>query len=114
MAGLALGRSKQHDHIARDLGSVGTVLSPVFFAQIGIHTDLSVMFEPSVLSLAGLLCVVAVIGKLLTALGVFGQHVDRFLIGLGMILRGKIGLISASLGLTNGVLAHGETSHASW
>lgn len=104
MAGLGLGRSKQHDRIARDLGSVGLVLIPVFFAQIGINTDLSVMFEPSVLGLAGALCVVAIIGKLLAALGVFGQRVDRLLIGLGMIPRGEVGLIFASIGLANGVL----------
>lgn len=104
MAGLGLGRSKQHDRIARELGAVGTVLIPVFFAQIGINTDLSVLFEPSVLGLAGVLCIVAVAGKLLAALGVFGQRVDRLLIGLGMVPRGEVGLIFASIGLTNEVL----------
>lgn len=104
MAGLGLGRSKQHDRIARDLGSVGNILIPVFFAQIGINADLEAMFKPSVLGLAGVLCVVAVIGKLAAALGTFGTRVDRLLVGLGMIPRGEVGLIFASIGLSNGVL----------
>lgn len=62
------------------------------------------MFKPSVLGLAGVLCVVAVIGKLAAAAGTVGTRVDRLLVGLGMIPRGEVGLIFASIGLTNGVL----------
>ncbi len=104
MAGLGLGRSRQHDRIARDLGAVGNILIPVFFAQIGINTELSAMTKPSVLGLAAVLSVVAVIGKLAAALGTFGTRVDRLLIGLGMIPRGEVGLIFAAIGLSNGVL----------
>ncbi|HNJ98396.1 MAG TPA: cation:proton antiporter, partial [Ilumatobacteraceae bacterium] len=104
MAGLGLGRSHHHERVARDLGAVGNILIPVFFAQIGINTELDAMFKPSVLGLAGVLCVVAVIGKLAAAVGTFGTRVDRLLVGLGMIPRGEVGLIFASIGLTNGVL----------
>ncbi len=104
MAGLGLGRSQHHDRIARDLGAVGNIFIPVFFAQIGINADLDAMFEPSVLGLAAVLSIVAVIGKLASALGMFGARVDRLLIGLGMIPRGEVGLIFASIGLANGVL----------
>ena len=99
MAGLGLGRSRQHDRIARDLGAVGNVLIPVFFAHIGINTDLDAMFKPSVLGLAGVLCIVAVVGKLASAFGAFGTRVDRLLVGLGMIPRGEVGLIFASIGV---------------
>jgi Kef-type K+ transport system membrane component KefB/glycine cleavage system regulatory protein len=104
MAGLGLGQSRQHDRIARDLGAVGNILIPVFFAQIGINADLQAMFKPSVLGLAAVLCVVAIIGKLASAAGTFGTRVDRLLVGLGMIPRGEVGLIFASIGLSNGVL----------
>ena len=69
MAGLGLGRSRQHDRIARDLGAVGNIFIPVFFAQIGINADLEAMSKPSVLGLAAVLSVVAVIGKLVSAAG---------------------------------------------
>lgn len=104
MAGLGLGRSRQHDRIARDLGSVGNLLIPVFFAQIGINADLAAMFEPSVLGLAAALSVVAVLGKLASAAGTLGTRTDRLLVGLGMIPRGEVGLIFAAIGLSNGVL----------
>ena len=104
MAGLGLAKSRQHDRIARDLGSIGNVFIPVFFAQIGINADLGAMAKPSVLGLAAVLSVVAVIGKLVAAAGATGTRADKLLIGLGMIPRGEVGLIFASIGLTNGVL----------
>lgn len=104
MAGLSIGRSHQHERVARDLGAVGNVLIPVFFAQIGINADLAAMVKPSVLGIAAVLTVVAVVGKLASALGARGTRADRLLIGLGMIPRGEVGLIFASIGLTNGVL----------
>ncbi len=104
MAGLGLSKSRQHDRIARDLGSIGNVFIPVFFAQIGINADLSAMAKPSVLGLAAVLTVVAVIGKLVAAAGAVGTRADKLLIGLGMIPRGEVGLIFASIGLSNGVL----------
>lgn len=104
MAGLGIGRSAHHDRVARDLGAVGNVLIPVFFAQIGINADLGAMFKPSVLGLAAVLAVVAVLGKLASAAGTFGTRVDRLLVGLGMIPRGEVGLIFAAIGLSSGVL----------
>jgi len=104
MAGLGLAKSRQHDRIARDLGSVGNLFIPVFFAQIGINADLSAMAKPSVLGLAAVLTVFAVLGKLAAAAGAIGTRTDKLLIGLGMIPRGEVGLIFASIGLTNGVL----------
>ncbi|MFZ4719137.1 MAG: cation:proton antiporter [Ilumatobacteraceae bacterium] len=108
MAGLGLGRSAHHERIARDLGAVGNILIPVFFALIGVNADLGAMFKPSVLGLAAALCVVAILGKLASALATFGQRVDRLLVGLGMIPRGEVGLIFASIGLTSGVLNDDE------
>ena len=104
MAGLSIGRSHHHERVARDLGSLGNVFIPVFFAQIGINADIGAMLKPSVLGVAAVLSVVAVAGKLLAALGAVGTRADRRLIGLGMIPRGEVGLIFASIGLTNGVL----------
>jgi len=104
MAGLGLAKSRQHDRIARDLGSVGNVFIPVFFAQIGINADLAAMAKPSVIGLAAVLSVVAVFGKLVSAAGATGTRADKLLIGLGMIPRGEVGLIFASIGLSNGVL----------
>jgi Kef-type K+ transport system membrane component KefB len=104
MAGLALGRVERRERIITDLGAVGQILIPVFFVTVGIAADLGAMFKPSVLGLASALFVVAVIGKLVSAYGVGRLSVDRLTIGIGMIPRGEVGLIFASIGLANGVL----------
>ena len=104
MAGLAIGRVEGHERIVTELGSVGKILMPVFFVSIGIATDLEAMLKPAVLGLAGALFVIAVLGKLVAAYGVGRMPVDRLLIGIGMVPRGEVGLIFASIGLANGVL----------
>lgn len=104
MAGLGLGRSEHHERIARDLSAVGNIFIPVFFLQIGINADLGAMAKPSVLGLAAAMCALAIAGKLLAAVGAFGTRSDKVLIGIGMVPRGEVGLIFASIGLTTGVL----------
>ena len=53
---------------------------------------------------AAVLLVIAVAGKIVSAYGAAGTRSDRLLIGLGMIPRGEVGLIFASIGLAQGVL----------
>ena len=104
MAGLAVGRSTQHERIAEGLNPLGHIFIPVFFASIGINADLEAMFKPSVLALASALTVVAIVGKLIAGIGIGRSGGDKLLIGIGMIPRGEVGLIFASIGLSKGVL----------
>ena len=104
MAGLAVGRSPQHERISEGLNPLGHIFIPVFFASIGINADLEAMFQPSVLVLAVSLTVVAIIGKLVAGLGVGRSGGDKLLIGIAMMPRGEVGLILASIGLSKGVL----------
>lgn len=105
VAGLALSRSDQRERISRELAPVGHLFIPVFFLGIGINVDVTSFANPSVLGVAAVLLVVAVIGKLLSALGTVGAKGDRWLIGFGMIPRGEVGLIFATIGRTAGVLS---------
>ena len=104
MAGLAIGRTSQAHAVDRELRPVGHVFIPIFFLQIGIDTDIGAVLKPSVLGIATVLIVIAVIGKLVAAFGVSGSKADRWTIGFGMIPRGEVGLIFATIGLRNGVL----------
>jgi Kef-type K+ transport system membrane component KefB len=105
VAGIALSGSKPSERIRRELTPVGHLFIPVFFLQIGIEADVSAFAEPEVLGLGGALLVVAVIGKLLSSLGASRATGDRWLIGLGMMPRGEVGLIFAAIGLQEGVLS---------
>lgn len=73
-------------------------LVPVFFVLMGMRTDLASFLAPGVLWLAGALCVVAVAGKLVSGVGALGKGIDRLSIGVGMVPRGEVGLIFASIG----------------
>ncbi len=104
VAGLALSRTESRERIARDLTPVGHLFVPVFFLQIGIAAQVERFVDPTVLGVAGVLVVVALIGKLVSAVAVFGSPGDKLLIGIGMIPRGEVGLIFATIGLSNHVL----------
>jgi Kef-type K+ transport system membrane component KefB len=104
VAGLALGRSRQRDRIRRELAPVGHLFIPVFFLQIGIDVDVTRFLDGRVLFVAGVLLGVAIIGKLVAGIGSLGTPADRWLIGLGMLPRGEVGLIFATIGLQGGVL----------
>jgi Kef-type K+ transport system membrane component KefB len=55
--------------------------------------------NPSVLGLATVLTIAAIIGKQACSLGVIGGGIDRLTVGLGMIPRGEVGLIFANIGM---------------
>ena len=85
---------------------IAAFLVPVFFVLMGMRVELRTFANPDILLLALLLTVVAIIGKQACALGIWQRGVDRLSVGLGMIPRGEVGLIFASIGL--GLTLHGE------
>lgn len=78
---------------------ISDVLVPIFFVLMGLRTDLSAFASSTdSLELAAALIVVAIIGKQACALGVIMPGVNRLAVGIGMIPRGEVGLIFASVG----------------
>lgn len=90
------GRKSAHD-LTEIIGPIVAVMAPIFFVRTGMMVKLGGMgTEPLLLALA--LTVVAVIGKLLSGLGVRGGTADKLTVGIGMIPRGEVGLIFANVG----------------
>lgn len=77
---------------------VATFLVPIFFVLMGIQVRLESFANLSVLGIAAGLTVAAIIGKQLCAYGALGKGLNRTSIGIGMIPRGEVGLIFASIG----------------
>jgi Kef-type K+ transport system membrane component KefB len=75
-------------------------LAPVFFVQMGAKVDLRVFASVDTLWLAFALTIAAIAGKQVCSLGVWGKGVNRWAVGFGMIPRGEVGLIFASIGAT--------------
>lgn len=107
VAGLALAKCSVAGRVRRDLTPISHVFIPVFFLGIGIEAEVDRFVDPEVLGVAGVLCVVAVVGKIVAAVGMGRAPGDRLLVGLGMIPRGEVGLIFATIGLQQGVFDEG-------
>ncbi len=103
VAGMSLGSTDHHERISREFNVLGTIFVPIFFVSIGIDTDISTFANGHTLLLAAALSIVAVAAKMAAAIGAWGTGADRVLVGLGMVPRGEVGLIFASIGLTVGV-----------
>jgi Kef-type K+ transport system membrane component KefB len=77
---------------------VSTFLVPIFFVMMGIQVRLETFANLPILGLAAALTLAAIVGKQICGLGVLDHDVDRLSIGGGMIPRGEVGLIFASIG----------------
>jgi Kef-type K+ transport system membrane component KefB len=110
-AGLILAETPRHKELEEKISPIADMLVPIFFIVVGARTDISVLnpLEPANrpgLVIASFLVVVAVLGKLVTGLVVFGQPgINRLAIGIGMIPRGEVGLVFAGVGAASGVLS---------
>lgn len=81
-----------------------SILAPMFFVLIGIQVKLETFYNWNVMFLATGLIVAAILGKLISGLGA-NKNDDRLLIGIGMLPRGEVGLVFASIGRTLGVIS---------
>lgn len=110
-AGLVLEETDKRKELQKQVIPIADMLVPVFFVTVGAKTDLGVL-NPAIptnqegLIMAIFLIIVAIIGKVVTGLTVFGQPgINRLAIGVGMIPRGEVGLIFAGVGAASGVLS---------
>ncbi len=110
-AGLVLAESQRRRELEEKILPIADMLVPIFFIAVGARTDVSVLnpFVPENqegLIVASFLVVVAILGKVITGLTVFGQPgINRLAIGIGMVPRGEVGLVFAAVGSASGVLS---------
>ncbi|MCC5636228.1 cation:proton antiporter [Nostoc sp. CHAB 5844] len=110
-AGLVLEETDKRKELQKQVIPIADILVPIFFVTVGAKTDLGVL-NPAIpsnregLIMATFLITVAIIGKVITGLSVFGQpQINRLAIGVGMIPRGEVGLVFAGVGAASGVLS---------
>jgi Kef-type K+ transport system membrane component KefB/predicted amino acid-binding ACT domain protein len=105
VAGLALRRIATHERVERDVASLAQIFVPIFFLNIGISTNIRAMADTRVIGVALILSAVAIVSKIAAASGATGSRGDKLTIGFGMLPRGEVGLIFASIGLSVGALS---------
>jgi Kef-type K+ transport system membrane component KefB len=108
LAGVFAGRSEVHHRVLEGISALTYgFFVPIFFANIGLHANLRDL-QGSLLLFATSLILVAVVSKVLG--GGLGARIGGFTngesvrLGIGMISRGEVGLIVASLFLAAGVV----------
>ena len=90
-------------HIEYLIEPLGHFLVPLFFVMTGMSVNLVTLFNPSIIFVALGVTVVAFLGKIVAGL-VAGKKVDKWLVGWGMVPRGEVGLIFATIGRGLGVV----------
>ena len=97
----------RREEVATQVEPVYQLLVPFFFAITGTHLDPSVLADPSILGLAAGVTVLAIVTKVAggwAGSASLGRR-DALTVGIGMVPRGEVGLIVASLGLGLGVIS---------
>jgi len=91
-------------HIEELIEPIGHFFVPIFFVFTGISVNLETLFNPKILLVALAITVVAFVGKYVTGF-VVGKNLNKNIIGFGMVPRGEVGLIFATMGMSLGVLS---------
>lgn len=84
---------------------IEAILVPIFFVLMGMQVKLEAFVDLQVILLASGLIVAAVVGKLVSGLGVLHPGIRRIVVGVGMLPRGEVGLVFASIGRSLGVIS---------
>jgi Kef-type K+ transport system membrane component KefB len=101
LAGLALADYGEQWRLRENAHPVMEFLAPFFFVLLGAQVDLHTLYQPGLLWMMGMVCVLAILGKLIgCGLGALTLGFKNALrIGIGMVPRGEVGLIVAAVGL---------------
>ncbi len=109
LAGLMFARTSEKRQIENGLRALGYgFFIPLFFVNVGLAVDLHLIRVETLWIMLGVI-LVAIVGKILGAgLGarISGYSwLESLQLGIGMVSRGEVGLIVATVGLDNGWLS---------
>lgn len=88
------------------IAPLAMLLVPIFFVIMGARVNLLDFARGDLLGFAFCLTLAAIVGKQVCGLGVLDPGLDRIAVGFGMIPRGEVGLIFASIGAS--LTLHGK------
>src|SRR5262249_19631074 len=106
LAGMIVAETRDHTSIEEEVKPLYAFFPPFFFAFIGIQLDLDELFHGHALVLPLALPALAVLPKLTPAYLAarpLGRAQAR-IVGVGMVPRGEVGIVVASIGAAEGVI----------
>ncbi|MCK9365722.1 MAG: cation:proton antiporter [Metallibacterium scheffleri] len=107
LAGLIASETDQREQLEHQMRPLLTLLTPFFFVMTGVKLDVRVFLNPDALIMLSIATLLAVVTKWLGAyLGSLKLgHRSAMAVGIGMVPRGEVGVVVASLGLAAGVFS---------
>jgi Na+:H+ antiporter len=108
LAGMIASETHQREQLEHQTQPLLAFLTPFFFVLTGAKIDLSVFTSKAALIMLAVVTVIAVISKFIGGfLGALslGRN-GATIVGVGMIPRGEVGVVIASLGLASGVFSN--------
>jgi len=106
LAGMVFAEAREHFELEHQALPVYQFLVPFFFVLTGSQVDLRLFLDSGITGLALAVTALALLGKVvgggLGALGLPGR--GAAIVAVGMVPRGEVGLIVASLGLSLGAI----------
>ena len=107
VAGLIVAETEASDELEHEMRPLGLVFVPFFFGVTGAQLDLAALLDPRVAALALALTVLGILTK--AGGGMIGaRSLGRWpsiAVGSGMVPRGEVGVVVATLGLATGLLS---------
>lgn len=109
LAGLFVAMTPQQQKVSEDVRPMlNSFFGPVFFVSVGM--EVNAWHVGGRVGFFALLLIIAILGKILgCGIGAYSSGFsgrDSLTVGIGMIPRGEVGLITASLGWTAGLVTH--------
>ncbi|MGH2499637.1 MAG: cation:proton antiporter [Candidatus Limnocylindria bacterium] len=107
LAGLLVADLSEEEHrLQQELSPIRALLVPFFFVMTGARFDFATLLDPGAFVLGVTLTVLAILTKLVgCGLAMWGTTLRAAIrVGTGMVPRGEVGLVVASLGLAAGII----------
>ena len=106
VAGLVVAETEAAEELEHDIKPLASIFTPFFFAVTGAQLNLALLLDPAIALVAVVLALIGVITK--AAGGLLGAwSIGRWgatTVGFGMVPRGEVGIVVATLALTAGVV----------
>ncbi len=93
----------EHQDIEDLVGPIEEIFAPIFFVMMGFQVDVTAFLDWNIVLVGLAITVVAIVGKLIA--GFFTRRsYNSWMVGIGLVPRGEVGIIFASIGKATGVL----------
>ena len=112
IAGIVLNRSRHAREIGEMTHPLGLLFLPIFFISLGMQVDVGALFQfaAPIIIITAIAFASKLVACTATSLLARLRMKEALAVGIGMVPRGEVALIVASIGLTSGMLTAAQYS----